>query len=76
MSEGLFRDSAQAAWLALMYADMPDVTPARAAMARCFAKQNIEWMLGGNDVPAGKATSFSFQVGFSGAGCVLAQLNF
>ena len=59
----------QAAWLALMYADMPGVSPVRAAMARCLAKQNVDWILGANDVSVGDVQGFSFQVGFNGTSC-------
>ena len=62
----------QAAWLALMYADMPGVSPVRAAMARCLAKQNVDWILGANDVSVGDVQGFSFQVGFNGTSCVSA----
>ena len=60
---GLFRDSANAAWLALMYADLPGVRDTRARLARCMALQNVRFILGDNTIQVGGTTGFSFQVG-------------
>jgi hypothetical protein len=60
----MFRDSANAAWLSLMYADMPGVDEMKQGLARCFAKQNIDFILGSNEVTIGNGRpGVSFQVG-------------
>ena len=55
---GLFRDAANAAMLALMYADLPGVPAQRTRWARCMARQTVDYILGDN--PA----DWSYLVGF------------
>lgn len=64
-SPGLFRDAANVAMLALMYADLPSVTPQRQQWSRCLAKQTVDYLLGAN------GARFSYMVGF---GCALATI--
>jgi hypothetical protein len=45
---GMLRDSANAAMVALMYADLPGVTSTEAQLARCMAKQNVDFIIGDN----------------------------
>jgi hypothetical protein len=54
---GVLRDSAHAAWLSAMFADLLGVTPKRTRLARCMAWQTLEFILGKN------AADLSFQVG-------------
>lgn len=64
---GLFRDSAGAAVVALMYADLPGVGADNSHWARCMAVQNINFMLGDND------NGFSYMVGFGCAPIVIRE---
>jgi hypothetical protein len=57
-SHGLFRDAANVAMLALMYADLPAVTPQRQKWARCIARQTVNYILGDNP------SQWSYMVGF------------
>lgn len=54
---GIFRDSAGAAAVALLWADLPGVEPKHAQWARCMAKDTIDFMLGQN------SEEFSYVVG-------------
>jgi hypothetical protein len=63
-SPGLFRDAANVAMLALMYADLPAVTPQRQKWARCMARQTINYILGDNP------TEWAYMVGF---GCAVSH---
>jgi hypothetical protein len=55
---GVFRDSAGAAVVALMYADLPGVDADNSHWARCMAMQTVNYMLGSN------AEQFSYVTGF------------
>jgi hypothetical protein len=70
--DGMFRDSANAAWLSLLYADMPGVSALRQGLARCLAKQTVEFILGNNAVQLGGSAGVSFQVGSKGLTCASA----
>lgn len=63
--QGVFRDSAGAAVVALMYADLPGVEEDQSRWARCMAVQTVNFMLGVNE------DQFSYLVGF---GCAVATL--
>lgn len=56
-ANGMFRNSANAAWISAMFADLPGVTPVQSKLARCMALQTVNFLLGLN--PA----EISFQVG-------------
>lgn len=59
----MLRDSAGAAMVALMYADMPGVSKNERQWARCMAKQTVDFIIGQNP------DSFSYVVG---VGCGVA----
>jgi hypothetical protein len=48
LQSGLFRDSMNAAMIALMWADLPGVPEDQALSARCFAKYQVAYVLGDN----------------------------
>ena len=60
--DGVFRDSAGAAAVALLFADLPGVNITHSTWARCMAKQTVDFMLGQN------SEEFSYMVGY---GCAL-----
>ena len=72
---GLFRDAANAAWLALMYADLPDASAPRARLARCMALQNVRFILGDNALEVNRTTGYAFQVGFRCARTSVSRSN-
>jgi hypothetical protein len=67
----MFRTSLTAAWLALMYSDLPGVTTGKQYLARCMALQTVTFVLGENAAALG-GEDFSFQVGYSCASLLLA----